>query len=146
MELLNDLAFDLVAGLAYGVVGIALMLVGYKVIDILTPGDLGELLVTHRRRDAGLVVGASTLGIGLIVSVAILTSGGVLSRGLAEAAGFGAIGIGLMAVAFVAIDRVTPGSLGEIVFDEHEHEDPALAYVIAAFLLAVAGIIAAAIS
>ncbi len=144
MEFINDLAFDLVAGLAYGVVGIALMLIGYKVIDLLTPGDLGDLLVTHRRRDAGLIVGASTLGIGLIVSVAILTSEGDLTRGLAESAGFGAIGIALMGASFVAIDRVTPGSLGQIVSDEHE--DPALAYVIAAFLLAVAGIIAAAIS
>lgn len=144
MEFINDLAFDLVAGLAYGVVGIALMLVGYKVIDLLTPGDLGDMLVTHRRRDAGLIVGASTLGIGLIVSVAILTSGGDLVRGLAESAGFGAIGIALMGVAFVAVDKITPGSLGQIVSDEHE--DRALAYVIAAFLLAVAGIIAAAIS
>ncbi len=144
MEFINDLAFDLVAGLAYGVVGIALMLIGYKVIDLLTPGDLGDLLVTHRRRDAGLIVGASTLGIGLIVSVAILASEGDLTRGLAESAGFGAIGIALMGAAFFAIDRVTPGSLGQIVSDEHE--DPALAYVIAAFLLAVAGIIAAAIS
>ena len=144
MEFINDLAFDLVAGLAYGVVGIVLMLIGYKLIDSLIPGDLGELLVSHRRRDAGLIVAASTLGIGLIVAVAILTSGGNLSRGLAESAGFGLIGIALMGAAFVAIDRVTPGSLGQIVSDEHE--DPALAYVIAAFVLAVAGIIAAAIS
>lgn len=144
MEFINDLAFDLVAGLAYGVVGIVLMLIGYKVIDFLTPADLGDLLVTHRRRDAGLIVGASTLGIGLIVSVAILTSGGDLVRGLAESAGFGVIGIALMGVAFVAVDRVTPGSLGQIMSDEHE--DRALAYVIAAFVLAVAGIIAAAIS
>ena len=144
MEFINDLAFDLVAGLAYGVVGIALMLIGYRLIDALIPGDLGELLVSHRRRDAGLIVASSTLGIGLIVAVAILTSGGDLSRGLAESAGFGLIGIALMGAAFVAIDRVTPGSLGQIVSDEHE--DPALAYVIAAFVLAVAGIIAAAIS
>lgn len=144
MEFLNELAFDLVAGLAYGGVGIALMLVGYKVVDRLMPGDLGDALVTHRRRDAGIMVAAAVLGIGLIVSVAILTSGGDLSHGLAESAGFGAIGIALMAVAFVAIDKLTPGSLGEILSDEHE--DPALAYVIGAALLAVAGIIAAAIS
>lgn len=144
MEFLNDLAFDLVAGLAYGVVGLVLMVVGYKVVDLLTPQDLGTLLVTRRRRDAGVIVGAAMLGIGLIVSVAILASEGDLSHGLAESAGFGAVGIILMAAAFVAIDKLTPGSLGEILSDEHE--DPALAYVVAASLLAVAGIIAAAIS
>lgn len=144
MEFLNGLAFDMVAGLAYGIVGIVLMLAGYKVIDRLTPGDLGEVLVHHRRRDAGLIVAAGTLGIGLIVTVAILASEGDLSHGLAEAAGFGIIGIGLMALAFLAIDRLTPESLGALIADEHE--DPALAYVIAAALLAMAGIIAAAIS
>jgi uncharacterized membrane protein YjfL (UPF0719 family) len=121
-----------------------LMVAGYKVIDVLTPGNLGEVLVTERRRDAGVIVGAAMLGIGLIVASAILASQDDLSHGLAEAAGFGAIGIALMAVAFVAMDKLTPGSLGEIVADEHE--DPALAYVTAASLLAVAGIIAAAIS
>lgn len=144
MEFLNDLAFDLVAGFAYGAVGLALMLAGYKVVDVLTPGDLGEILVQRRRRDAGIIVAAGTLGIGLIVAVAILASEGDLSHGLAEAAGFGAVGLVLMAIAFVAIDRLTPGSLGELMSDEHE--DPALAYVIAAALIAVAAIIAAAIS
>src|SRR5919112_15441 len=76
MEFLNDLAFDLVAGLAYGVVGLVLMIVGYKVVDLLTPQDLGSLLVTRRRRDAGVIVGAAMLGIGLIVSAAILASAG----------------------------------------------------------------------
>lgn len=144
MEFLNDLLFDLVAGLAYGAVGIILMLVGYGIIDLLTPGRLGDVICKDRRKDAGIIVSAAMLGIGLIVTIAIVTAGGDLSHGLAESAGYGLIGIALMAVAFVAIDKVTPGSLGEIIADEHE--DPAVAYVTAASLLAVAGIIAAAIS
>lgn len=144
MEFLNDLAFDLVAGLAYGLVGIVLMLVGYGMLDLLTPGRLGEVIARDRRRDAGIVVGAALLGIGLIVTVAIVAAGGELAHGLAESAGYGLVGIVLMGVAFFAIDRVTPGSLGEILTDEHD--DPAVAYVTAAALLGVSGVIAAAIS
>jgi uncharacterized membrane protein YjfL (UPF0719 family) len=144
MEFLNDLAFDVVSGLAYGLVGIALMLVGYWMLDLLTPGRLGDLLCRQRRKDAGMIVGAAMLGIGLIVTVAIVTAGGDLGRGLAESVGFGLSGILLMGVAFIAIDRVTPGSLGEIIADEHE--DPPVAWFTSASLISVAGIISAAIS
>jgi uncharacterized membrane protein YjfL (UPF0719 family) len=144
MEFLNDLAFDLVAGLAYGAIGIVLMLIGYGMLDLLTPGKLGDVICKQRRRDAGVIVGAAMFGIGVIVTIAIVTSGGDLTHGLAQATGYGLVGILLMGVAFVAIDKVTPGSLGEIIADEHE--DPAVAYVTSATLIGVAGIIAAAIS
>ncbi len=144
MDFLSDLGHDLVAGLLYGGVGLVLMGLGFALIDMLTPGKLADILCTARRKDAGIIVGAAMLGIGLIVTIAIITAAGDLSHGLAESAGFGLVGIVLMGVAFVAIDRITPGSLGEIIADEHE--DPAVAYVTAATLLGVAGIIAAAIS
>lgn len=144
MDFIGDLGYDLLAGLLYGLVGIALMLAGFAVIDLLTPGKLGELIMVHRRRDVGLVVAAEMLAIGAIVTSAILASDDELGRGLAETAGFGAVGILLLAVAFTLIDRLTPGNLGEILTDEHE--DPAAAYAVAATLLSIGVIIAAAIS
>lgn len=144
MDFLGDLAYDVLAGLLYGFVGIALMMAGFAVIDLLTPGKLGELIVEHRRRDVGIVVAAAMLAVGAIVTSAILASDGDLERGLAETAGFGLAGILLLGVAFTAVDRITPGRLGDILTDEHE--DPAVAYVTAASLLGVGAIIAAAIS
>ena len=144
MDFLGDLAYDVLAGLLYGFVGIALMMAGFAVIDLLTPGKLGDLIVVGRRRDVGIVVAAAMLAVGAIVTSAILASDGDLDRGLAETAGFGLAGIALLGVAFAAVDRVTPGRLGEILADEHE--DPAVAYVTAASLLGVGAIIAAAIS
>ena len=141
---IQDLGYDMLAGLLYGVVGIALMMAGFAVIDLLTPGKLGDLIVHHRRRDVGIVAASAMLAIGAIVTSAILASDGDLDRGLAETAGVGLIGIVLLGLAFVAVDRLTPGKLGEILADEHE--DPAVAYVTAASLLAVGVIIAAAIS
>jgi uncharacterized membrane protein YjfL (UPF0719 family) len=141
---IQDLGYDMLAGLLYGVVGIALMMAGFAVIDLLTPGKLGDLIVHHRRRDVGIVAASAMLAVGAIVTSAILQSDGDLDRGLAETAGVGLIGIVLLGLAFVAVDKATPGKLGEILADEHE--DPAVAYVTAASLLAVGVIIAAAIS
>jgi uncharacterized membrane protein YjfL (UPF0719 family) len=141
---LADLAYDALAGLLYGVVGIALMVAGFMVIDLLTPGRLGHLIMHDRRRDVGIVVAAALLAVGAIVTSAIFASEGDLDRGLAETAAFGAVGIALLGLAFTTVDRITPGKLGEILTDEHE--DPAAAYVVAASLLAVGAIIAAAIS
>lgn len=144
MDFLQDLGYDVLASLLYGLVGIALMLAGFFVIDLLTPGRLGQLITVERRRDVGTVVASAMLAVGAIVTSAILSSDGDLSHGLAESAGYGLVGILLLGVAFAAIDRITPGSLGEILADEHE--DPAVAWVTAASLLGVGAIIAAAIS
>jgi uncharacterized membrane protein YjfL (UPF0719 family) len=141
---IQDIAYDALAGLLYGVVGIALMMAGFAVIDLLTPGKLGDLIVKHRRRDVGIVAASAMLAVGAIVTSAILASDGDLERGLAETAAFGAVGIALLGLAFAAVDRITPGRLGDILADEHE--DPAVAYVTGASLLAVGAIIAAAIS
>ncbi|HWT91914.1 MAG TPA: DUF350 domain-containing protein [Solirubrobacteraceae bacterium] len=144
MDFASDLAHDLLAGLLYGIVGLLLQYAGYKVLDLLTPGKLGHMLVHDRRRDIGIVVAAAMLAVGAIVTSAIIASDGDLDRGLAETAGFGLIGILLLGIAFAAIDKITPGSLGHILTDEHE--DPAVAYVTGASLLSIGVIIAAAIS
>ena len=144
MDFLQDLGYDVLAGFLYGLVGIALMMAGFFVIDMLTPGRLGHLICVDRRKDVGTVVASAMLAVGAIVTSAILASDGDLSHGLAETAGFGAIGIVLLGLAFAAVYRLTPGSLGEILADEHE--DPAVAWVTSASLIGVGAIIAAAIS
>jgi hypothetical protein len=107
---IQDLGYDMLASFLYGLVGIALMMVGFMLIDLLTPGKLGDLIVNHRRRDVGIVVASVMLAIGAIITSAILQSEGDLDRGLAETAGVGLVGIGLMGVAFTAVDKVTPAS------------------------------------
>ena len=140
----GDLAYDALAGLLYGFVGITLMSIGWAVLDVLIPGSLADLVVRRRRRDAGLVAAAGIVAVAAIVTSAIAASDDDLGEGLAEAAAFGAVGILLLAVAFVVIDRLTPGSLGAILADEQE--DQATAWVTAAALLGVGAIIAAAVA
>lgn len=133
------------AGLAYGLVGIVLMAIGYGAIDLLTPGKLGDLVYVHRNRNAALLVSSGTLAVGIIITAAILTSESELglATGLGTTFGYGLLGIVLLSLSFLVVDVITPGKLGAIVVDEHPH--PAV-YVSAATHLAVGAIVAAAIS
>ena len=144
MDYLSDLAKELGAGLLYGFVGIALLALGYRVIDWLTPGHLGRQLCEDRNRNLGVIVSAAMLAIGIIVTSAIIASDGDLGKGLGESAGFGLVGIALLGVAFTVVDLITPGKLGDIVAGEEGHEP--MVFVTGAALLSIGGIVAAAIS
>ncbi len=143
MDYWTSLFEELAAGLLYGLVGIVLLVIGFFVIDLLTPGKLGRLLCEDRNRNAGVLVASGLLAIGLIVTSAIIASEGDLAQGLGQSAGYGLVGIILLGVAFVVVDIITPGRLGETVTgDRHEP----MVYVLAASLISVGGIVAAAIS
>ncbi len=144
MDYVKDLVSDMGIALLFGLVGIVLLVVGYKVIDLLTPGDLGRQLCEDRNRNAGVIVSAGVLSIGIIVTSAIVAADGDLGKGLGQSAGFGLVGILLLAVAFAVIDAFTPGRLGDIVMGEEGHEP--MVFVTGAALLSVGAIVAAAIS
>jgi uncharacterized membrane protein YjfL (UPF0719 family) len=144
MDYWQDLATELAAGLLYGLVGIALLALGYRVIDLLTPGHLGRQLCEDRNRNAGVIVSCAMLAIGIIVTSAIIASEGDLAKGVGQSAGFGLVGIALLGVAFAVVDLITPGKLGDIVMGEEGHEP--MVVVTGAALLSVGGIVAAALS
>lgn len=144
MDYWENLLNEVAAGLLYGIVGIALLALGYLMIDLLTPGNLGRQLAEDRNRNAGIIVSSGLLSIGIIVTSAILASDGSLAEGLGEAAGYGVVGILLLGAAFMVVDAITPGKLGESVMAEHGHEP--MVFVTSAALLSVGGIVAAAIS
>ncbi|HEU5108013.1 MAG TPA: DUF350 domain-containing protein [Micromonosporaceae bacterium] len=141
--MLKTLAIDLMVTLAYGGVGIALMAVGYLMVDVSTPGKLHELIWTDRNRNAALVLASNLAGVGIIVVAAIMASDDDFVQGIVGAAAYGLIGLLIMSAAFVLLDVVTPGRLGEILVDPQPH--PAT-WVTAVIHLAAGAIIAAAIS
>ena len=138
-----DLAVGVVGTVAYAVVGVVLMGLGYGLVDLLTPGRLGELIWRDRNPNAALVLLSGLAGVGLIVVTAILTSDDAIVRGLLSTVVYGLLGIVLMGAAFLLLDAVTPGKLGETVTEHALH--PA-AWVTAVVHLAVAGIIAASVT
>ncbi len=143
MDFLNDLAFDLLSGLAYGALGLVLLALGYGAIDLLTPGRLSDLIYRERNWNAAAVVASGLVAIATINVTAIITSHDDLDQGLAYAATFGLLGIVLLAISFVVVDKFTPGELGEIVCSPERH--PAVVVTVANHV-AVGAIVAAAIS
>jgi uncharacterized membrane protein YjfL (UPF0719 family) len=143
VDFLNDLAFDLLAGLAYGAVGLVLLAAGYVAIDLLTPGRLGDLIYQDRNWNAAAVVASGLIAIATIVVTAILTSHDDLDKGLVYAGSFGLLGVILLVISFLVVDKFTPGDLGELVCDQNRH--PAVVVTVANHI-AVGAIVAAAIS
>jgi uncharacterized membrane protein YjfL (UPF0719 family) len=143
VDFLNDLAFDLLAGLAYGALGLVLLALGYVAIDLLTPGRLTDLIYRERNWNAAAVVASGLLAIATINVTAIITSHDDLDKGLVYAGTFGLLGIVLLAISFVVVDKFTPGELGEIVCSPERH--PAVVVTVANHV-AVGAIVAAAIS
>ncbi|MEJ3743402.1 DUF350 domain-containing protein [Actinomycetes bacterium KLBMP 9797] len=141
--MLMDLTADLLATLAYGVVGVALMAIGYLLVDVATPGRLRELIWVDRNRNAALLLASNLAGVGIIVVSAILASDDDFGDGIVGASAYGLLGLVLMAVAFLLLDAVTPGQLGEILVHPEPH--PAV-WVSAVVHVATSGIIAAAIT
>jgi len=138
---------DLITGawqsIVFGAVGIGLMALGFMLVDLLTPGKLRELIWLQRNANASLLLAANQLGIAVIVFTAIFTSYADFGKGLASTILFGILGIVLMGAAFLVLDWLTPGKLGEIICDDQPH--PA-AKVSAASHFGVALIVAACIA
>ncbi|QDY05865.1 DUF350 domain-containing protein [Micromonospora sp. HM134] len=140
---MQNLVTDLLVTLAYGVVGVVLMAVGYVLVDVATPGKLHELIWTERNRNAALLLTSNLAGVGIIVVAAIAASEDDFVLGLVGAAAYGIVGLVIMALAFVLLDALTPGKLGTLLVDPQPH--PAV-WVSAVVHLATGAIIAAAIS
>ncbi|GGU40916.1 DUF350 domain-containing protein [Nocardioides albus] len=140
---MNDLLSGLLSTVAFAALGLVLLVVGFYVIDLLTPGKLGQLIFVEHRRDPALLLGSSVLAIATIVATSIYTAETDTLHGLAETAAYGLVGIALLAVAFVILDLLTPGRLGELMTDDKD--DPAI-WVTVAVQLAVGVIVAASIT
>ena len=128
---------------AYTGVGIALLVLGFFVLDLLTPGHLGRHIYEHRSVNAAVTLAAGFLGQGAIVFASIWTNAtSGFGRALLYTVVFGVLGVLLQAAAFLVLDLITPGRLGEHLMEPVFH--PA-SLVSAAAELAVAAIIVASI-
>ena len=128
---------------AYTGVGIALLVLGFYVLDLLTPGHLGRHIYENRSVNAALTLAAGFLGQGAIVFASIWTNAtSGFGQALLYTVVFGVLGVLLQAVAFVVLDLITPGRLGTHLMGTEFH--PA-SLVSAAVELAVAAIIVASI-
>lgn len=142
---MNEILFNALGALAYGGVGIVILVLGYLLTDLLTPGKLHELIWENRNRNAVLLVSANTLGSAIVVTSAILSSESEigLGAGLLSTAVYGLIGLGVMALSFVLIDLLVPAKIAQMISNDEPH--PAT-WVSASAHVAIAVVIAAALT
>jgi uncharacterized membrane protein YjfL (UPF0719 family) len=65
---LDALAWAVLSTVTFGLIGIALAIVGFKMFDYLTPGNLEDEIVKKQNVAAAILGAAIVLGICLIVS------------------------------------------------------------------------------
>ena len=128
--------------LSYALSGLALMLIGYFVVDLLTPGKLHVILWQQKSRNAAILVSSDLAGVAIIVIASIRASADDLFLGIISTLLFGLVGIILMALSFLLIDAFTPGKLGDIVKPDQFHPE---VWVNATAHVGIAGIMAAAL-
>jgi len=58
--------------LLFAVVGIAAAVIGFKVFDKCTPGDLAKEIIENKNVAAAIVAGAVILGVSIIIAAAML--------------------------------------------------------------------------
>jgi uncharacterized membrane protein YjfL (UPF0719 family) len=127
--------------LAYSGLGLVVLVAGFFVIDALTPGKLGTL-VMDGNPNAAILAATTLVSLGLIMWFAIFFTGAGW-HGLDDALVYGAVGVGAQAVGFVVLDLLTPGKLGVICESQRLH--PA-SFVSAAVQIAVALVICASLT
>ena len=119
--MLEDLLSGAGRSIVFGLVGIGLMAVGFVLIDILTPGKLRDLIWVDRNPNASLLLAANQLGIAAIVFTAIFTSYNSFGEGIASTLIFVLVGIVIMGLAFLVLDWMTPGKLGDVICTPERH-------------------------
>ncbi len=125
----------------YAIVGGALMILGFFVIDWTTPGPLRELVRTGRP-NAAAVAASGVVSMAFIVVLAIYSSSGDLASGLIKTVVFGLVGIAAQALSVRLIGAVKGLDIGEML--EQEKFSPIVLDVAASYL-AFGLIVAAAI-
>jgi uncharacterized membrane protein YjfL (UPF0719 family) len=140
---LNPVFRGAVATILYFLVGMGVLVVGFYMVDLLTPGKLRQLVFIDRRPNAVVVAGAMYIALTTVIVTAITTSYSQLGQGLVGVAVYGLMGVILLGLAMLTMHLLIPGNF-------HEHVDePTLhpgSFAVALILLAVGGVTAAALS
>ncbi|WP_203432700.1 DUF350 domain-containing protein [Jiangella asiatica] len=128
--------------LAYCGVGLAMLLLGFVLIDLLTPGKLRDLIWVERNYNAAVLVATGFAAQGLIVVAAIYASSDDLVDGLVTTVVYSLIGLVVSAAAFLVVDLMIPGDVRHDLVHETPH--PA-SWVLGVLRIVVSGIVALAI-
>ncbi len=137
------LLHGVIATILYFLVGSAVLIAGFLMVDLLTPGNFRRLVFIDRRPNAVVLACAMYAALATVIIAAIYTSSSQLAQGLLGVAVYGIVGVVMQGIALVILEIAVPGRFHDHVNQPELH--PA-AFATAAMLLAVGGVIAAALS
>ncbi|WP_327046937.1 DUF350 domain-containing protein [Microbispora sp. NBC_01189] len=92
-SLAGVLGHGALAIVSYAVLGVLLLVAGFYVVDLATPGRLSTVIRTDRNPNATVLATSSVAGVALVVAASIWSSGGELREGLLATLVFGLVGI-----------------------------------------------------
>ncbi len=106
--------------LAYSGIGIAILLLGFYVVDVITPGKLGRHIAAGNP-NACLLAASALTSLGLVLWFAIYFTGAGWD-GLDDMLVFGLVAIAVQAIGFLLLDVLVPGDLRHAAMGGH-HDD-----------------------
>jgi len=140
---LNPVLKGVVATVLYFLVGMTVLVIGFVMVDVLTPGKLRQMVFIDRRPNAVMLTCAMYIALATVIITAIVNSYSQLGQGLIGVAVYGLLGVVLQGIALLTLHFVIPGDFQEHVDEPELH--PA-AFATAVMMLAVGGVTAAAVS
>lgn len=140
---LGTITQGVVAVVLYFAVGVVVLIAGFLMVDVLTPGNLRQLVFIDKRPNAVILASAMYIALAIVIISAIASSYSQLGQGLVGVAVYGLVGVLLQGGALLILQIAVPGKFREHVDEPELH--PA-AFATATMLVAVGGVIAAAIS
>ncbi|MGV0802789.1 DUF350 domain-containing protein, partial [Mycolicibacterium elephantis] len=103
------MAQNVIAALLYFAVGVFVLAAGFLMVDLLTPGNLRQMVFVERRPNAVAVACGMYAALATVVVAAIVSSSNELGQGLVDAAVYGLVGVLLQGLALVVLEIVVPG-------------------------------------
>jgi len=128
------------ACVSYVALGVVILIVGYVITDVLTPGNLSHLICNDRNVNATIVASTNLIAVASIIVMAIWTTHEDFGTGLVTTAVFGFAGVVLLAIVDFIVDKLTPGDLPTIVTGQGFHPASVflgVTHVIVGLLIAV---------
>lgn len=116
MDSLSVLRDNLADLTSYGMVSLAVLIIGFAGLDLVTPGSLRSLVWRDNNRTASVLAVAQALGLTIALAAATTASLGLeLWRGVLYTFIYGVVTVALMMFSFVLVDVLTPGQLGALL-------------------------------
>jgi uncharacterized membrane protein YjfL (UPF0719 family) len=137
----RELLFSLLHTSAYAALGVVLLVLGFLLLDAVTPGDLRTAVFRTQARDAALVAATHMIATASVLVASIAASDNNFRTGFVSSAAHGLLGVVLLVASVVIVDLLTPGDLRGSLSDDDPHLH-AGAIIVAATELAVGAIVA----